>query len=1035
MSFFPLDIAHDQGRIAIVIATGSKMVHYWVDTAADAATKQAQMPSVDTMLGAVGVYFSPATFTGDLGRKHGRTQDNATFIKSFWLDIDAGADKCSRTTIAYPTQEDALIAIDAFYKAAGLPRPTLVSSGEGVHVYWELNTEMDAATWLKIAKRLAALGNQHGLLIDPTRTKDPASLMRVPNTQHKLGKISQVLYRADKVDTVEFCTAVHNNAPAAPVSKPRNLDTPTEYKPTFFKHIVEKTKAGSGCQQLANVMEVRGNVPEPLWRAALSVVNTCKYEDTEEGQAAWREDIRSVSDGYPGFSMVEAEEKLEGIRGPYTCEVWESTNPGGCAGCPFKGNTGTPVSLGRSALASAWEREAVELASVVLPTREQMATQALTAHEMPVAQQPQAQAAPVFIAPHVPVEAAAETVTIDGHVCEVLARGVSGDAGVYVEGQFAFFSEANDISDARFAQTHNPKQGITRFSKEKPAGDAPPAWKAAVLCDHTVRVVGSSLGDASNTTDLAGTGGALLCATTVAIKRVMPITHKHFSAGAKADGLTAALSGIGVQVSHTNYKAIQMYISARVSARNAKGQTTTHARAMGWTPRGSFILGETEFSPDGTAQIASLGGLQPLCASLGTTGGTLEEWNTMLADMYGGTADDAGGYQFGILAGFGAPLHATGGDIGGVIHLFTPESGAGKTTLQTAVAAIYGPIVASTGTPTVMMSSKDDTVNARIHKLGILNSLPLMVDEVTTMRVEDVGNFIYSSTQGRAKDRMASDTNKLRDNSSIWGSYVVTSSNRRLSDMYSKVLSDTEGLAKRVWEIQLPHKRVTGAGNQDLYVAEPLRKGKVFGVAGAAWIAYLVENIEEIEANKKTMTTALMKAANLTRADRFFANMAASALTAGIHASSIGLHPFDMGEMYKWTVKTLMSIAKTTNKVDTTPTVINEFVMRNVSRLSKIDTKGNFMLSQVSYSGPVGVVNQATNRMALQVSALRAYANECGASQFQVERVLESLGCIQEHTALAADPDMPRVLCYVFDIRTPAAKALFSAGKTNQGEI
>lgn len=1034
MAFFPLDIAHDQGCVAVVVAVGGKMVHYWIDADADADTKIAQMPPVDLLLKADAVYFTPSTFSGALQRYSGRTQENAQYIKSFWLDIDAGPDKCSRTANAYPSQTDALIAVETFNETSGLPRPTLVSSGEGVHAYWELNTELDVVTWLKIAKRLAALCAHYKLLVDPSRTKDPASLMRLPGSLHKSGKVARVLYRADKVDTFEFCAAVHRNAPAALPTKPRNTDTPTEYKPTFFKHIVNKTKAGTGCQQLASVMEVRGNVPEPLWRAALSVVNTCKYENTEEEQATWREDIRSVSDGYPGFSMVEAEEKLEGIRGPYTCEVWESTNPGGCAGCPFKGVLTVPITLGYSALLSGKEREAIELASVVLPTREQMATQAPTAHEALPDQQPQAQAAPVFIAPHVPLEAPAEVVLIDEHSCEVLARGVAGDSGIYVEGQFAFFGEAKDISEARFAQTHNPKEGITRFYKEKPAGDAPPTWKAAVLCDQTIRVVGSSLGDAGNTTDLAGTGGALLCVTTVNTRRMMPISHKHFSAGAKADGLTSSLSGIGVQVSHVNYKAVQMYISARVSARNAKGQTTTHARAMGWTPRGSFILGETEFSPDGTTQVASLGGLQPLCASLGTTGGTLEEWNTMLADMYGGTADEAGGYQFGILAGFGAPLHATGGDIGGVIHLFTPESGAGKTTLQTAVAAIYGPIVANTGTPTVMMSSKDDTVNARIHKLGILNSLPLMVDEVTTMRVEDVGNFIYSSTQGRAKDRMASDTNKLRDNSSFWGSYVVTSSNRRLSDMYSKVLSDTEGLAKRVWEIQLPHKRVTGAGNQDLYVAEPLRKGKVFGVAGAAWIAYLVENIEEIEANKKTMTTALMKAASLTRADRFFANMAASALTAGIHASSIGLHPFDMAEMYKWTVKTLMSIAKTTNKVDTTPTVINEFVMRNVSRLSKIDAKGNFMLSQVSYSGPVGVVNQATNKMALQVSALRAYANECGASQFQVERVLESLGSVQEHTALAADPDMPRVLCYVFDIRTPAAKALFSAGKTNQGE-
>lgn len=128
--------------------------------------------------------FSPHTTTkGNPGRQGG----HATSAKSFWLDIDCGEDKAARGD-GYPTQHGALAALAEFTDACQLPPPTyVVNSGGGVHVYWCLVKEIPAVNWKPVANMLKTLTAHHGLIADPTRTADLASVLRPPGTHnHKL---------------------------------------------------------------------------------------------------------------------------------------------------------------------------------------------------------------------------------------------------------------------------------------------------------------------------------------------------------------------------------------------------------------------------------------------------------------------------------------------------------------------------------------------------------------------------------------------------------------------------------------------------------------------------------------------------------------------------------------------------------------------------------------------------------------------------------------------------------------------------------
>ena len=77
-------------------------------------------------------YYALATFHEAGSRK----VDNVKYLKSLFLDLDCGASK------DYPTQLDAVKALRSFCKQLSLPKPVMVNSGRGVHVYWMLRNSV-----------------------------------------------------------------------------------------------------------------------------------------------------------------------------------------------------------------------------------------------------------------------------------------------------------------------------------------------------------------------------------------------------------------------------------------------------------------------------------------------------------------------------------------------------------------------------------------------------------------------------------------------------------------------------------------------------------------------------------------------------------------------------------------------------------------------------------------------------------------------------------------------------------------------------
>jgi hypothetical protein len=284
------------------------------------------------------VYFGLATFEDDQSRRI----DNVKHLKSFFLDLDCGPSK------DFSTQEQAISELQKFCKTNKLPKPILVNSGRGIHVYWPLEEPVCYADWLPVATRLKKLCVDHNFAADPAITADAARILRIVNTHNNKGGVSKpvTVISTDSVTPLDFdnfsALLGGDMIPVPAVYTPMELDETTQLlignQETCFKDILKKTFSGEGCQQLEYIMLEQESMPEPLWRAGLSIAKFC----TDAATA-----VNKISEKYPEYDPYETQKKAALIKGPYTCAKFDEFNPGVCTGCPNWGKIKSPILLGR----------------------------------------------------------------------------------------------------------------------------------------------------------------------------------------------------------------------------------------------------------------------------------------------------------------------------------------------------------------------------------------------------------------------------------------------------------------------------------------------------------------------------------------------------------------------------------------------------------------------------------------------------------------------------------------------------------------
>lgn len=276
-------------------------------------------------------------------RTHANMQEASCFF--FDIDVEPGNDK------KYPDQPSALLALRAFCRESALPAPTIVSSGGGLHVYWRTSVSLLSGQWAVQAARLKALANHCGLKIDPARTTDISSVLRVAGTyNHKTTppRPVNVLMTGKVTDTDDFIKIVNDAVIRAGVSA--SISTPKAAPvedPYFDGGNLEKDygpapkieDVAAVCGQVRRLVDARGDVSEPEWREALRIGKAC------EGGP---ELVHRLSDGYDGYTREETEAKAAPLTGVSKCETLRRIcGEGPCGECTFFTKRLSPFSKAR----------------------------------------------------------------------------------------------------------------------------------------------------------------------------------------------------------------------------------------------------------------------------------------------------------------------------------------------------------------------------------------------------------------------------------------------------------------------------------------------------------------------------------------------------------------------------------------------------------------------------------------------------------------------------------------------------------------
>lgn len=291
--------------------------------------------------------------TNEPGAFEVRVQRNSKEAKCLFFDIDIG-----QSEDKYSSQQEGMQALKEFCEQVKLPRPMVVSSGGGLHVYWLFKESFGSEPWRSLANDLKRLALHLKLKIDVSRTVDSSSVLRVAGTFNLKKKDNprpvKVLTTCTPRPVLEYERLIRDAIikfdplPSAPpkIQKKDSIadelgdntqDYYTQIKPTIVA-------VGKACPQLKHVFKKNGKSSYQEWYHCL--LQSSRF--IENGHH-WAHELSKGDERYSPEVTDRHLNYLESNKiGPTLCsKIALICGPDKCNGCEFKGKVKTPIAAAR----------------------------------------------------------------------------------------------------------------------------------------------------------------------------------------------------------------------------------------------------------------------------------------------------------------------------------------------------------------------------------------------------------------------------------------------------------------------------------------------------------------------------------------------------------------------------------------------------------------------------------------------------------------------------------------------------------------
>ena len=371
-----------------------------------------------------------------------------------------------------------------------------------------------------------------------------------------------------------------------------------------------------------------------------------------------------------------------------------------------------------------------------------------------------------------------------------------------------------------------------------------------------------------------------------------------------------------------NDKNLFDYVRASVEQASLTKKVLVVPKQFGWQEDESFVYNERVFYKNGAVAQIPMPGLENInrnTCSKGTIDGWRDAWTTIfikrkMYDLLACAMDSFGSIlmQFTQFEGF-------------VWHLGGKTSGTGKSLTLSAKAGVWGhPVRYRTG--------KGTSPVAMQNRAGILNSMPLLIDEITSTQrdnMEWAPGFIFNHTEGQGKERMESSANKERINDTNWHSTVTMTSNEVLTDYMAGARKfSSNGELRRFLE-WTPSVALQW-NPEELEAVRALKMH--FGVAGEAFIRWAVKNQATVRRLVEDTYNQLKVEMSFSGDERYWnagtaSTVAACILTSRQYSNIIDVPVLNIIDSLKDKVNHSRSVIR--NSIRTAEDVLNAYTRDN----------------------------------------------------------------------------------------------------------
>lgn len=377
-------------------------------------------------------------------------------------------------------------------------------------------------------------------------------------------------------------------------------------------------------------------------------------------------------------------------------------------------------------------------------------------------------------------------------------------------------------------------------------------------------------------------------------------------------------------------------------------------------------------------------------------------------------------------AGFAGPLMPFTGLSGATLNLISNESGTGKSTAGYLAMSIFGD---PKGTSLIA----EDTHLSKMHRIGVMNNLAVMSDEMTNLAPDLLSNMIYAVSQGRARHRMERDVNRERKNISAWKTILLTNSNASMMSKLAKAKARPDGEMMRLIEMHVDRVYVEDA---DILFD---KMNDNHGLAAEVYVPWLVDNKDKIPELYDKQRDRIYKVIDKRMEERFWVGTLAMILVGLRIAQKLGLHDYDLDALEIWVCEYLMGLrGEVKSEVVMADNLVGEFLMDNSNGILAVGNRinprsGDNIWMPSRSSKLIARFELDENCMYIAKKAFREY---CVDRQFtETEALKESakegstfryIKTVKKRMMAGTAITAPGVDAHVFQCDPEEAKALFS---------